>query len=217
MLARAAVAALGLVIATDLFALWADYDMYEVTGHIADGRLEGAVRASADRADRLYSSAGIVQTIALVVCIVVYLFWFSRVRINAEVFRPDGHSKSRGWVIGSWFTPVVNLWYPRRIMLDIWDASSPGVPWGPPRPHGLVTTWWTLWLVSLAAGRAGYQAYRKADTAEEIHAAVAQVMFADAVDVVAAVLAILVVLRLTRMQHEKALRGPETEPASVTV
>ncbi|MHA5052636.1 DUF4328 domain-containing protein [Streptomyces sp. SD15] len=145
----------------------------------------------------------------LVAAIVVYLIWFQRVRVNAEVFNPFGHSKKRGWAVGGWFVPVVNLWFPRRIMLDIWDASSPA---GRGR-HGLVNAWWTLWIISLAADRAGVTAYRKAETAQEIHDAVSQVMFADALDLAAAVLASLVVLRLARMQNEKALRGPV--PAAV--
>ncbi|SER37221.1 protein of unknown function [Streptomyces sp. yr375] len=205
-LGQATAVLLGLVIAADLFALWADYVMYDVTGDLAAGSL-GEVERAGD-ADRLYNSAGYAQSAALLGCAAVFLCWFHRVRVNAEVFRPDGHAKSRGWTIGAWFTPVVNFWYPRRIALDIWDASSPGTPWGPPRPHGPVNAWWTAWVVSLVADRAGWQAYRKADTAEEIHAATGQVMFADALDILAAALAIAFVLRLTRMQHEKALQGP---------
>ncbi|WP_327184740.1 DUF4328 domain-containing protein [Streptomyces sp. NBC_01334] len=206
LLARATVALLGLVIAADLFALWADFVMYDVTGDIAAGSLREPDRAR--HADRLFDRAAYGQTAALLACIVVFLCWFHRVRVNAEVFRPDGHSKSRGWTVGAWFTPIVNLWYPRRIALDIWDASSPGNPWDRPRPHGPVNAWWAMWIVSLVADRAGFQAYRKADTAPEIHDAMTQVIFADAVDILAAALAIAFVLRLTGMQNEKALQGP---------
>ncbi|KPI25534.1 protein of unknown function DUF4328 [Actinobacteria bacterium OV320] len=205
-LARAAAALLGLVIATDLFALWADFVMFDVTGDIADGAQGELGRAR--QADRLFGWAGYAQSAALVACVIVFLCWFHRVRVNAEVFRPDGHSKSRGWAVGAWFTPIVNLWYPRRIALDIWDASSPGTPWHRPRPHGLVNAWWTLWIISLVADRAGFQSYRKAGTAAEIYDALIQVISADLVDIVAAALAIAFVLRLTGMQNEKALQGP---------
>ncbi|MFD9391745.1 DUF4328 domain-containing protein [Streptomyces sp. NPDC060000] len=208
-LARAAAALLGLVIAADLFALWADFVTYDVTGDIADGALGESARAQ--RADRLLDWAGYVQTAALLACVVVFLCWFHRVRVNAEVFRPDGHSKSRGWAIGAWFTPVVNLWYPRRIALDIWDASSPGTAWDRPRPHGLVNAWWAMWIVSLLADRASSRKHARAGTAgtaEEIYSAMPQVIFADLADLVAAALAIAFVLRLTRMQNEKALHGP---------
>jgi hypothetical protein len=210
-LGRAAAVVLGLVIAADLFAIWADLVTYDVTGDLMDGAAGSAVSRRADHADTLYSAAGSAQTAALLTSVVVFLCWFHRVRVNAEVFNPFGHSKTRGWAIGGWFTPIVNLWFPRRITLDIWDASS---PWGAPRSHAPVNAWWTLWILSLLADRAGTTQYTRAGTAEEIHDAVLQVMFSDVVDIAAAALAILVVLRLTRMQHEKALQGPPV-PAAV--
>ncbi|MEU9388194.1 DUF4328 domain-containing protein, partial [Streptomyces sp. NPDC048279] len=142
------------------------------------------------------------QAVSLVSCAVVYLCWFQRVRANAQVFSPAGHRKSPGWAIGGWFVPVVNLWFPRRITLDIWDASS---PWGTNRSHALVNAWWTLWLASLFAGRA----VTTGDTggAAQARDDALAALVSDALDIAAAVLAVLVVVRLTRMQHEKALAG----------
>ena len=232
-LGRATAVLLALVAAADLFAIGADVVMYNVSGDLADGASGDAVSRRADRADALYAAAGVVQTVALLACIVVFLCWFYRVRVNPTAIRgsplrrpfavyvrsgsalrrltgaynvvsPSGHTKGRGWAIGGWFTPIVNLWFPRRITLDIWDASS---PWGAPRPHGLVNAWWTLWIISLVADRAAFSAYRGADTAPELHSAARHMLISDAIDIAAAALAILVVLRLTRMQHEKALDG----------
>ncbi|MDT0466144.1 DUF4328 domain-containing protein [Streptomyces gibsoniae] len=211
-LGRATAVLLGLVVVADLFAIGADVVMYDVSGDLVDGAVGDAVSRRADRADALYSAAGIAQTAAMLACMVVFLCWFYRVRVNAEVFEPYGHQKRRGWAIGGWFTPVVNLWFPRRITLDIWDASGPS---GARRSHGLVNAWWAMWIVSILAERSGFSAYRRADTAQELYSAVPQVIFADVTDMAAALLAILVVLRLTRMQHEKALQG--AVPPSVAV
>lgn len=215
-LGKAVVVLLGLVVAADLFAIWADVKMYDVTGTIADGGVGDAVQRDADHADSVMAAAGYVQSATLLAAIVVYLVWFHRVRINAEVFNPFGHREGRGSAVWGWFVPVLNLWRPRRVMLDIWDASGRA---NSGTPHGLVNAWWTLWIIDLVADRAGFVAYRKAGTAREIHAAASQLMIADVLDIVAAVLAVLVVLRLTRMQNEKALRGPvppgEPVPAPV--
>lgn len=204
-LGRAVAVLLGVVVAVDLFAIWAGVKMYEVTGTIADGGIDDAVQRDADHADSVGAAAGVAQLIALVATIVVYLVWFHRVRINAEVFNPFGHSKRRGWTGWGWFVPVVNLWFPRRIMLDSWDASRPA---GSRASHGLVNAWWTLWIIALAADRTAFTAHRRADTARELQQAAGQGIFSDVTDIAAAVLAVLVVLRLTRMQNEKALRGP---------
>lgn len=209
-LGKAVAVLLGVVIAVDLFAIWAGVRMYDVTGTIADGGIGEAVQRDADHADSVMAVAGVAQVVSLVATIVVYLVWFYRVRINAEVFNPFGHSKRRPWTGWSWFVPVVNLWYPRRIMLDSWDASGPA---GSRTSHALVNAWWTMWITALVADRAASVEYRKADTALQLPHAVGQEIFADVTDIVAAMLAILVVLRLTRMQNEKALRGPV--PAAV--
>jgi hypothetical protein len=35
---------------------------------------------------------------------------------------------SPGWAIGAWLVPVVNFWFPFRIMVDIWRAGLPEQP-----------------------------------------------------------------------------------------
>ena len=208
-LGKAVAVLLGVVIAVDLFAVYADFTMYDVMSSMTDDSLDysgyNGLQGDAERADTLFAAAGVAQMVALVAAIVVYLVWFLRVRVNAEVFNPFGHSKKRAWAGWGWLVPVVNLWYPRRIMLDIWDASSPV---GTRASQALVNAWWTLWLVAVFTRRLGSSAYNRAETLDEIRDAAGQVLVSDAVDIAAAVLAILVVLRLTRMQHEKGLRGP---------
>ncbi|KOV60113.1 hypothetical protein ADL01_33935 [Streptomyces sp. NRRL WC-3618] len=208
-LGKAVAVLLGLVVAGDLFAVYAGVTVYDVMGSLADQGVPYAayvtVRSDAAHADSLYAAAGYIQTASLLATAVVYLVWFKCVRINAEVFNPFGHTMKRGWTVWCWFVPVVSLWFPRRIMLDIWDAS---IPADTRASHGLVNAWWTLWLVALFTSRNDFGTYSPADTAEKIRVAVGQALFSDAADIAAAVLAIFVVLRLTRMQNEKALQGP---------
>lgn len=204
-LSRAAVALLGLVIATDLFAIWADFLQFDVAGDLADGAYGAGLTRRAHSADATSGAAGVAQLGALLASAVVYLCWFHRVRVNAEVFDRSAQSLRRGWAIGGWFTPVVSLWYPRRVTVDIWDASAPA---GRPRSHALVNAWWTLWLGSLFLGRLTASGFSNADDAAELRDSAEQMLLADAVDIVGAVLAICLVLTLTRMQHHKALAGP---------
>ncbi|MDX2696801.1 DUF4328 domain-containing protein [Streptomyces ipomoeae] len=212
-LGRAVAILLGVVAVTDLVAVWADVAMLDVLGRMVDGEYGAAVERDADRADRFYAMTGVVQAVAFLATVIVFLIWFHRVRVNAEVFEPFGHRKKRGWAIGGWLVPIVNLWFPRRIALDSWDASS---PWGRPRSHALINAWWTLWLIGGAASQGSSSAYRRAETVEEIQSAVKQVLFADAFEIPTAVLAILFVLKLTRMQDDKARSGPRApEPVAL--
>jgi hypothetical protein len=67
---------------------------------------------------------GVVSNFGFFAAMVMFLFWFYRARVNAE-----GHGwpqrLSRGWAIGAWFAPVLNFWFPFRIMVDIWRAGLP--------------------------------------------------------------------------------------------
>ncbi|MFE2311994.1 DUF4328 domain-containing protein [Streptomyces sp. NPDC059441] len=215
-LGRAVAVLLGVVVAVDLFAIWAGVRVHDVTGTILDGGAGEALRRDAVHAGSVMAAVGVVQLVSLTATVVVYLVWFYRVRVNAEVFDPFGHEMGRAWTGWGWFVPLVNLWFPRRIMLNIWDASRPA---GSRTSHGLVNAWWAMWIITLVVGRAGFVSYREAETVMDLYVAAGDVLFADVTGLVAAVLAVLVVLRLTRMQNEKALRGPvppgEPVPAPV--
>ncbi|MFF0382675.1 DUF4328 domain-containing protein [Streptomyces sp. NPDC004286] len=177
-LGQATVVMLGLVGAGDAVAIWADLAKPSL---LADSVLD------------------IAQGALLIATAVVYLCWLWRVRANAEVFDASSQSMGRGWVIGGWFVPIVNFWFPRRIVLEAWDASAPQ---GRPAGHALVNWWWASWVASLLADRLLRRQY---DTGL---AGAWALVVTDALDLVAAALAAVVVLKLTRMQHEKALQGP---------
>ncbi|MFE1292014.1 DUF4328 domain-containing protein [Streptomyces sp. NPDC058751] len=208
------VALLGLVVAADLFAVWADYKTYDVAGAVRGALTDGfagsagsfeSLARRADEADLLSMRAGQAQAITLLAAGVAFLIWFRRVRINAEVFLPFGHAWSRSWMFWGWIVPFVNLWRPRQVMADIWDASRPA---GTRSRLGLVNAWWAFWIAGLLAGRIFAVLYRKAETPREVRDAAFQGMIADGLDIVAAVFAVVVVLKLTRMQTRKAQEGP---------
>lgn len=203
---RAAAALLGIVVAADLFAVYTGFRLYGVTGDLMNGATGGAVLRRADAAESLDSLAGKVHSGSVLVCVIVYVSWFVLVRGNAEVFDPAEQSMKSWWAVVGWFAPGLNLWYPRRITLEIWDASRP--PAGARRSHLLVNVWWTLWLFLLFAYWLGHQHYEKNRAPDYNHAVLQLSLFADVVEIAAGVLAILVVLRLTRMQRDKALAGP---------
>ncbi|MGW6141879.1 DUF4328 domain-containing protein [Streptomyces sp. NPDC055144] len=205
----AVVVLLGVTIAIDLFALWVGFEQRSLAADFVAGHFSAGSEADADRIDSLYAAAGVAQLCALVATAVVFIVWFRRVRVNAEVFRPDGHSRSRGWASWGWFVPFVNLWAPRQVATDTWDASVPEAGLIPQKhSHTVINSWWSLWLLGNVIGRFAGSQYDKAEGIGEIKTATEMLMLSDALDVAAAVAAIMFVRSLTRMQNEKALGGP---------
>ncbi|MFC9301999.1 DUF4328 domain-containing protein [Streptomyces albidoflavus] len=133
--------------------------------------------------------------------IVVFLVWFRRTRVNAEVFDPYGHTMLRGWAIGGWFVPVLSLWFPRRIASETWYASvSPADRRGPL----LLNLWWGTFLLDNAVSQTVSRALDRAEELDEIARAYRYVAYSELFSVVHAVIAVLFVLALTRRQDARA-------------
>ncbi|WP_415952517.1 DUF4328 domain-containing protein [Streptomyces sp. KLOTTS4A1] len=205
-LAKALVILFGALIAADLFSLWVGFHLRSAMADLRATPFSEELVDSVTDAETLYGISGILQSALWTALIVVFLVWFWRVRVNAEVFGPEYQSMKRGWTIAAWFVPIANLWLPRRVASDIWGASetterSPS--------QALLTGWWLLFVLDVLLGRFATKEYARAESYEEIRSAVSSLAVSDAVDIAACIAAILFVRRLTAMQQEKALRGLE--------
>ncbi|HEX8870448.1 MAG TPA: DUF4328 domain-containing protein, partial [Lentzea sp.] len=88
-------------------------------------------------------------TLITLIALVVYILWMYNARINAErLTYATEHRYRRVSVSLGWIVPIVNLWFPKLIIDDIWRASDPqlqGIPLQQ-RPHPRLTTrWWTAY------------------------------------------------------------------------
>lgn len=135
--------------------------------------------------------------------IVMFLNWFRRCRINAELLAPGTQKYSAGFAVGAWFIPLAMWWIPRRITLDIQRAHSPaGGAW-------LIEAWWVAWLAKTVGGavaaQLGGEAYGYS-------------LYDDVVGVVAAVLAVLMIQQITAGQdakvHADLASAPVTQKSS---
>lgn len=163
------------IVASALIVLVLVTDLFET---IAD--INGA--AALDNV-LLWVNAGV-----MVIAAVAFVMWLWRARANAELLvGPHGQRLTREWVIGAWICPVVNLWFPYQVVVDVWRASTPS------REHrdALVVWWWMTFLVSWLFTRfitlAGV-----VDTVPLIASC--------ALDIASGVLALLVVRRITDWQ-----------------
>ncbi|MFF0493507.1 DUF4328 domain-containing protein [Nocardia sp. NPDC004068] len=102
-----------------------------------------------DQSDKQWRSNGWVYYIGLALLVaagIVFLMWLWRARRNAESLSAARHRLSIGWVIGAWFCPVVNFWFPYLIVADVVRASAPRPSDEQSRPR-LVIAWWLSVLV----------------------------------------------------------------------
>ncbi|MCX4674751.1 DUF4328 domain-containing protein [Streptomyces sp. NBC_01433] len=208
-LSKAVVVLLCAVIAADLFAVGAGLNMrFLLDGGLDDGFLAVPLD-EADRADRLYYFAGGAQVLTLLATAVVFIIWFRRVRLNAEIFDASAHTMRPGWAVGGWFVPFANLWFPYRVAAGVWTASDRTRTDGGGRTatRAPLNLWWAAWVCWMLFGRYASGRYSSATLPQEIVDAATLVVASDVLGIVAAVLALLFVRGLTRMQGERAALG----------
>lgn len=217
---------LGLLIATilvDIASILVELDYRSVLDGIRSGIVPTYARAVA--VDNRRSGVAIVDFILSVVTVIAFIVWFRRAYRNLPGLGRRDLRFKRGWAIGAWFVPLMNLVRPKQIANDIWRGSSgpDGVePSERVPPHwtqrpvpALLHWWWFVYVVGGIGGNITARALFGAHTlADQISASTASVV-SDAIDILAAILAILVVRALTARQEAAIAAVGNTQPAAL--
>lgn len=204
-----------------LFVFTARVEQRSAIQAVIDNGVSGSTVDDANDADSFVLGTQLVYFLVFVVTGAVWAVWFRRARLNAELFAPGTHRMGTGWAAGAWFTPVVNLWFPKQIANDIYRASAPAGPQSAPK--GLLNTWWCLWIGSFAINMIasvtaasasarlrtrGYDGSTWESDVDSLKSAANLSAFAALLTAAAGVLAIFVVRQLARLQEQRALMGP---------
>ncbi|HEY3559528.1 MAG TPA: DUF4328 domain-containing protein [Kribbella sp.] len=147
--------------------LWRSYDEVKrlVYGLLSDEEIERGAQSIAGTGPFLN-----LLSYLLIGTAIAFLLWLWRARDNVNfLFSPFApqpiapphrlHRRSPGWVVGSWFCPIVQFWYPLQIVEDVVRASEPPGRPGAARSgrirtllYGWWTTWTTFWVILVGGG-----------------------------------------------------------------
>ncbi len=139
---------------------------------------------------------------------VLFLRWIYFANKNARSLGATGMTFTPGWAIGYYFIPIINLYKPRRAMIEIWQASANPVDldWKNRDYDKMIDLWWALWIINLFLNRA----VGKTDAVGAL----------DVLNMMAhitlGIVAIIMVTRLAELQtHSAATSRPDanTDPA----
>ena len=135
---------------------------------------------------------------------VFFIMWFRRAYYNLHQLSWHNARYREGWAAGSWFVPVINLWWPYQIMVDIWNGIQNALRQrlGEPQSLAIVGWWWAFYLIQRFAGNMASVLGSKANDIESLLSATRFRVFADLVTIPAIVLAIRVVQRTSYFEKE---------------
>jgi len=97
--------------------------------------------------DTLDLVVSLVVAVVALLTIPLFLTWLSAAYRNDRV-DPSRLTHSRGWAVGAWFVPFMNLVRPYRIVADLRQGIRSGLGDDRPDPYPRsVGWWWAAWLV----------------------------------------------------------------------
>lgn len=178
----------------------------------------------ATRSDDDVSRTAVFYSVAYLATAIVFAAWFYQARRNADAYGSVVQRHSRGWAIGGWFCPVVNLWFPFQIAADIQRASersslaqAGGPGWSdqppvestysPPATSGLglLRAWWAMYLLNVFVSE--FVRLGLSDSSGDPLRSADLELIEIVPSVLAAALAIMVVRRITAAQRRRELAG----------
>lgn len=152
---------------------------------------------------------GATYFFVLAAAAIAFLLWLYRARANADLLCDAPHRHSKPWVGGSWFCPVVNLWFPYQVVTDVWKASRPGTPWRLESlkqvpGSALLWGWWACWVGSFVIGRVSalVNDQQTSPTLEKYYKLAVIKSVSAALMLVAGALIIVVIVRVSRWQEQ---------------
>jgi len=139
---------------------------------------------------------------------IAFLLWITRVRGNAELLAgPESQRRSRGWAVGGWICPVVNLWFPYQIMTDIYRASARR-----PVDGSIIGFWWAALVTNNVLGNAVARVISSGPpTLGEVRA---EAVLATATTILQIVAALLIAMIIERVNTWQAAAVPDDQPSS---
>lgn len=125
----------GIMFVRDVFKLFAENIYYMNYGLVtaAEAVIEG------------------VGSLLIITTSVFFIMWFRRAYNNLHIAGARFLPYSEGWAAGGWFIPILNYFYPYRIMNAIWVETPAAIrkvgERHEPAKQGIVGAWWAFWVI----------------------------------------------------------------------
>ena len=154
-------------------------------------------------------AALVLVVVVQIPAIVLFLMWVHRASRNLPALGAHGQRFSPAWAVGWWFVPIMFLFRPYQVMMEIWRGSDATMPqaWQDGPITALLPWWWILWIASaVAAVLSIFNGEFLSEAYAPTAASLQWELLSGALTICAGVLAILVVRRITSRQDERHLR-----------
>lgn len=175
---------------------------YELLSSVQSGVYASEVQAIADAEanDQRQRIIGIAYLSVFVISGFLILRWIYRANYNARQRGAKNMTFTPGWSIGYYFIPIVCLWKPYQAMKEIWKVSKDPSDWESQDITGILSLWWTAWLISNFFGQAIFRLSMRAEELEELMSINIIYRISDVLDIALALVFLTIVNRIYSFQ-----------------
>ena len=156
------------VLIIDLISMVSSYMQYDILSllqkdmFVFDGALENN--------DNRVAVVALLYSITYIISVVTFIMWFRRAYYNLSTRVKIQYDE--GWAAGSWFVPIISLYRPYKIMIELFERTNYLLRQRSQLEikddhNSLIGLWWGIWLITNYIGK---YAFKKAFGANTIEA-----------------------------------------------
>jgi len=145
-----------------------------------------------------------------ITAVVLFIRWFRRAYHNLHKAGFKDLQHTEGWAAGAWFVPILNLFYPYQMALEIWNKKQEAVGKVPIKST-LLGLWWGAWVVSNLVSNFVVRMTWRAESIEELRDAAYLSLWDGLLGIPALILVILVIRQISSFEEDFYKNGRNEE------
>lgn len=139
----------------NLISLFSSYLQYGLLTQLSRGvQISSHILEQNDSREQVI---GYVTLIVSIISAVTFIQWFRRAYFNLHILVPN-LAFAEGWAAGSWFVPIIGLYRPYQIMVELYNKTTARLEERKLIDNqnfeiSFVKIWWLLWIIVSIMGR----------------------------------------------------------------
>lgn len=189
---------------------------YFKTGEITD--------ATADSNDMRQMFVYVLYLGGLTISAITFLSWFRRAYYNLGLRM--NKTKTDGWAVGAWFIPILNLFWPYQIMVELYTKTTEFINKKRYTSHDykakstfFVGWWWAFWVLNNIMSQIVSRISLSSESIEDLSLDSQLSMANSVLGILAGLFAIKVVsdyMKIEKVFHEVAHQTQQQEPEIIS-
>lgn len=189
------------VLIVDMFTVVSDYMQYSLLLdfnndlYVSDNDI--------DANDLRVQLISILYLVVYIISAVTFIQWFRRAYNNLGVRTRINNDE--GWAAGAWFVPIICLFRPYRIMVELFEKTHKLIQnrTGTNEENkgkSLIGIWWALWIIIGYIGNYSIKMAFKEDTIENLTNGTLADMISSILGIPIGILAILIITAMSKKE-----------------